>query len=47
MDKRQSAKREADGSNLDQINTQGLKYLGTINRRPRLTTHAQINSVGC
>ena len=25
IDKRQSAKREADGSNLDQINTQGLK----------------------
>ena len=25
MDKRQSAKREADGSNLDKINTEGLK----------------------
>ena len=25
MDKRLSAKREADGSNLDKINTQGLK----------------------
>ena len=25
MDKRLSAKREADGSNLDQINIQGLK----------------------
>ena len=25
IDKRKSAKQEADGSNLDQINTQGLK----------------------
>ena len=47
MDKRLSAKREADGSNLDKINTEGLTYVGTINRRPHLTTRAQINSVGC